>query len=358
LAQDVVARLLLAGREEQDEVGVALRRANAVDARDRRHDDHVAPGEERGGRGVAEAVDVVVDRGVLLDVGVRRGQVGLGLVVVVVAHEVLDRVAREVLAELVAELCGQGLVVRDHERRPVQPLDHPGHGVRLTGGSGAEQRLVAVAAADALGQLRDRARLVAGGLVGGGDGEIGHYSFSVSASLYDPRPWLHRCRSATPIRPSARARSACGRGRKRIWVSSQRCAATPTWPASRGCPTPTPTRTPGPGWTGCRAGSRTARRCASRSSPEAASRSGASAFASTRSTATSPRPATWSRPPHAAAAWRRRRSGWHRAGGCATWAWPGSSSRRTSTTPRRSGSPSGRGSGARACCARGRSCAG
>ena len=70
-----------------------------------------------GGRGVAEPVDLVVDRGVLLDVEVLRRDVGLGLVVVVVADEVLDGVLGEELAELVAELRRQRLVVGDHQRR-------------------------------------------------------------------------------------------------------------------------------------------------------------------------------------------------------------------------------------------------
>jgi hypothetical protein len=43
--------------------------------------------------------------------------VGLGLVVVVVADEVLDRVVREELAELAVELRRQRLVGREHERR-------------------------------------------------------------------------------------------------------------------------------------------------------------------------------------------------------------------------------------------------
>ena len=47
----------------------------------------------------------------------RPGDVRLGLVVVVVGDEVLDGVFGEELAELVAELGGQRLVVRDHERR-------------------------------------------------------------------------------------------------------------------------------------------------------------------------------------------------------------------------------------------------
>jgi hypothetical protein len=65
---------------------------------------------------VAEPVDVVVPRGVLLDVEVGLRDVRLGLVVVVVRDEVLDRVVREELPQLVAELGGERLVVRDQER--------------------------------------------------------------------------------------------------------------------------------------------------------------------------------------------------------------------------------------------------
>jgi len=62
---------------------------------------------------VPQAVDLVVDGGVLLDVRVGRGNVSFRLVVVVVADEELDRVLREQLLELAEELPRQGLVVRD-----------------------------------------------------------------------------------------------------------------------------------------------------------------------------------------------------------------------------------------------------
>ena len=80
---------------------VLLGRSEAVDARDRGDDDDVAAGQQRRGGGVAEPVDLVVDRGVLLDVGVGLREVRLGLVVVVVRHEVLDPVLGEELAVLV-----------------------------------------------------------------------------------------------------------------------------------------------------------------------------------------------------------------------------------------------------------------
>ncbi len=115
--------------------------AEAVDARHRRDDQHVAPLEQRPRRRQAQAVDLLVDRGLLLDVGVGGRDVRLGLVVVVVGDEVLDRVLREEPLELLVELRRERLVVREHQRRPVQPLDHLGDGERLAGAGDAEQRL-------------------------------------------------------------------------------------------------------------------------------------------------------------------------------------------------------------------------
>ena len=80
---------------------------------------------------MAQPVDVVVPRAVLLDVEVGLRDVGLGLVVVVVGDEVLDRVIGEELLELVVELRGQGLVVRENKRRAIGLLDDLGHGEGL-----------------------------------------------------------------------------------------------------------------------------------------------------------------------------------------------------------------------------------
>ena len=122
VAQDGVAPVLAADPQLEDGRAVVDRGAEAVDARHRRDDDHVAPLEQGVGRGVAQPVDLVVARRVLLDVRVAAGQVRLGLVVVEVADEVLDRVVREELAELGVELRGERLVVGEDERRPVVRL--------------------------------------------------------------------------------------------------------------------------------------------------------------------------------------------------------------------------------------------
>ena len=160
-AQQVVAVAGLPQLDLQRALDVLLRRAQAVDAGDGGDHHDVPPGEQALRRGVPQPLDLVVDRGVLLDVGVGLRDVGLGLVVVVVRDEVLDRVVRQQLAELVGQLGGQGLVRRHDQRRPLHLLDQPRRRRRLAGAGGAEQDDVLLPRVDLLGELLDGRRLVA-----------------------------------------------------------------------------------------------------------------------------------------------------------------------------------------------------
>ncbi len=140
---------------------IGLDRTDTVDARHRRHDDHVVALEQRARRRVAHAVDLLVDRGFLLDIGVGARHVGLGLVVVVVGDEIFDRVVGKEAPELAIELGRERLVGGENERRALRALDHLRHGEGLARAGDAEQHLGAVVALDALDQLFDRLRLVA-----------------------------------------------------------------------------------------------------------------------------------------------------------------------------------------------------
>ncbi len=137
----------------------------AVDAGHRRDHDHVAARQQTRRRGVPQPLDVVVDRAVLLDVGVGLRDVRLGLVVVVVRDEVLNSVVRQHLSQLVGELRGQRLVRRHHQGGPLQPLDQPGRGRRLAGAGGAQQHDVALPRPDSPLQLLDGRRLITRGRV-------------------------------------------------------------------------------------------------------------------------------------------------------------------------------------------------
>jgi hypothetical protein len=146
-------------------VDILLRCAQAVDGRHGGHHHHVPAGQQRHGRRVPQPLHLLVERGVLLDVGVGLRDVRLGLVVVVVRHEVFDRVVRQQLPELLGELGGERLVGRHHQGGALQPLDQPGRGGALAGAGGAEQHHVPFTGAHPLFQILDGAGLVTGGLV-------------------------------------------------------------------------------------------------------------------------------------------------------------------------------------------------
>src|SRR4029077_19674355 len=133
---------------------VVERHAEAVDARDRCDDDIVAALEQRPSRGVAHAVDLLVARTVLLDVRVASRDIRLGLVVVVVRDEVLDRVLGKELLELSIELRGKRLVVREDQRRPPRVGDDLRHRHGLARTGHAAQRYVPIASCSRIGQAR------------------------------------------------------------------------------------------------------------------------------------------------------------------------------------------------------------
>ncbi len=110
---------------------------------------------------------MLVDRGILLDVRIRRRHVGLRLVIVVVRDEVLDRVVREELAELAVELRGQRLVVRQDHRRPLHALDHVRDAERLARAGDAEQGLMRQTRFQTVDQLVNGLWLIARGLIRG-----------------------------------------------------------------------------------------------------------------------------------------------------------------------------------------------
>ena len=165
-AQKGVARHFLPHLHVDDVLVEILGVADAVEARHARHHHHVAAAAEQGrGGGQAQAVEFLVDGEVFFYVFVGRGDVGLRLVVVVVADEVLHGVLGEELLELGVELCGQRLVVAEDERGLLHALYHVGHGEGLARTRHAEQRLGVGSGSDGARQLVDGLRLVARGLV-------------------------------------------------------------------------------------------------------------------------------------------------------------------------------------------------
>src|SRR5262249_61867634 len=149
---------------------------------------HVPPRHERTGGGVAETVDLVVDRRVLLYIRVGGGDVRLGLVVVVIGHEVLNPVLWKELPELARQLSRQALVGGEDQRRPLRPLDRPGDRERLPRPGDAEERLEPVAPLDAGHESFDRLGLVARGRERANGCEGGHRSDGTGGVRRSPPP--------------------------------------------------------------------------------------------------------------------------------------------------------------------------
>ena len=109
------------------------------------------------------------------------GDVRLGLVVVVVGDEVLDPVLREEPLELLVELRGERLVVREDERGPVERLDDLRHREGLPRPGDAEEDLVLLPLAEAADERLDRRGLVSLRRQVGDDLEPAHF-FGIARS--------------------------------------------------------------------------------------------------------------------------------------------------------------------------------
>ena len=215
LAEDLLASDALTPFERKQHAVIGFRRTEAVDARHAGDDDDVAPLEERPGGGQPHPVDLLVDRRFLLDVGVGGRNVRLGLVVVVVADEVLHRIVGKEAAELLVELSRERLVVHHDQRRPVHTGDGVRHGERLAGPGDAEQDLVPISALEPFCQLANRARLVAGEL------EIGDEMKAVVNRGHSKPSSYYQRGQRLEVQGSGRRQSGCRRGKRREGYSGR-----------------------------------------------------------------------------------------------------------------------------------------
>ena len=110
-------------------------------------------------------IDRFVNRAFLLDVRIRSRHIGFGLVIVVIADEIFDRVVGKERLHLAIELRGEDLVRRQDQRGALQFLDHLGHGECLARSGDAEQHLIALARRRLFDQFGDRRRLIARRLI-------------------------------------------------------------------------------------------------------------------------------------------------------------------------------------------------
>ena len=122
-------RLPLAHRESHRHV--IFFRTNTIDARDRGHDDAIFTLEQGAGSSVAHAVDLLVNAAVFFDEGIGARDIGFGLVIIVIGHEIFHRVIGEEGFELTIKLRRQSFIRRKDQRRTLQFLNGLGNGEGL-----------------------------------------------------------------------------------------------------------------------------------------------------------------------------------------------------------------------------------
>ena len=159
-------RALVIGAADRQILGhgaVGLHGADAVDAGDRGDDHHIVALQQRPGGGVAHPVDLFVNLRLFFNISVGSRHIGLGLIVVVVRDEILNRVVGKESPELAIKLRRQRLVRGQDDGGALSLLDDLGHGEGLAGAGCAQQNLILLALLDPRGELGDRGGLVAGG---------------------------------------------------------------------------------------------------------------------------------------------------------------------------------------------------
>ena len=111
---------------------VRLGLANAINGRHGGHYHHIAPLQHTFGTTQAHLLNVLIDGRVFFDEQVALRHIGLGLVVIVVAYEILHRIFGKKLAKLAVQLCCKRLVWCKNNSRPSKPRNHIGHGEGFT----------------------------------------------------------------------------------------------------------------------------------------------------------------------------------------------------------------------------------
>ena len=121
---------------------------------------HIAPLEQGAGRAVAHPIDLLVDLGLLVDIGVGARNIGLRLIVIIITDEIFHRIVRKKRLELAVELRRQSLIMGENQGRPLTPLDDMRHGEGLARTRDPEQHLIPLVTLEPTQQLVDRRRLI------------------------------------------------------------------------------------------------------------------------------------------------------------------------------------------------------
>ena len=98
-------------------------------------------------------IDLVVDGGVFFKIGIGLGQLGFGLVIIVIADKISNCVIREKSLELIVKLGRKGFIMSEHQGRFLHPFYDVGNGISFSGPRYPEQGLGTWAGSQSLDQF-------------------------------------------------------------------------------------------------------------------------------------------------------------------------------------------------------------
>ena len=133
-----MARAAVAPLKAADKATVFLRLTQTIDTGYRGDNNHVAALKKGTSRRVAQLINLLIYVYLFLNIGISSGNIGLRLVVVIIADKVLYRIIWEKLFELGAELGSQCLVMANNQGRPLHPGNDIGHSEGLAATSNAQ----------------------------------------------------------------------------------------------------------------------------------------------------------------------------------------------------------------------------
>jgi tRNA(Ile)-lysidine synthase len=147
-------------RKRKDDFLVCFFFPKAVNTGDAGDDNNVTPFYQRLGGCKAKAFYPVVYRGILFDVCVCGRNIGLGLIVVIIAHKVVNGVPGKKTAKFTVKLGCEGFIVREDKSWPTCFGDDISHGKCFPASRCPEKCLETETRGDAGRELTDRFGLV------------------------------------------------------------------------------------------------------------------------------------------------------------------------------------------------------
>ena len=162
LVNHLIPVFLHARTKRNDHLLIVDRRAQTINAGNRSHYDHILPLGKSCRSGVAKLINLVINGGIFLNIGVRGGHIGLRLVIIIIADKIFYGIFRKKFLHLPIKLCRQRFVVGNDQSRLVQCLNDIGHGKGLTGTGNSKQRLKLIALPEALHKFGNGLGLVTG----------------------------------------------------------------------------------------------------------------------------------------------------------------------------------------------------